>query len=53
MLYYENMEERSMFGETPYKNFNAYFTKNYDFLVNKYKKETHNSDHNFNVNRPQ
>ena len=39
MLYYENMEEREEVGQIPYENFNAYFTKNYDFLVMKYKEQ--------------
>ena len=39
MLYYENMGEREEVGQIPYENFNAYFTKNYDFLVMKYKEQ--------------
>ena len=38
-LYYDNIDERSEVGEVPYENFNAYFTKNYDFLVMKYKEQ--------------
>ena len=37
-MYNENCLERPKFGQTPYKNLNAYLTKNYDFIVDRFKK---------------
>ena len=37
-MYNENCLERPKFGQEPYKNLNTYLTKNYDFIVDRYKK---------------
>ena len=38
MMYNENCLERIDFGQTPYKNLNTYLTKNYNFIVDRFKK---------------
>ena len=38
MMYAENCLERLDFGQIPYKNLNTYITKNYDFIVDRFKK---------------
>ena len=37
-MYNENCLERLNFGQEPYKNLNTYLTKNYDFIVDRFKK---------------
>ena len=37
-MYNENCLERPKFGQTPYKNLDTYLTKNYDFIVDRFKK---------------
>tara|TARA_B100000809_G_C14671530_1_gene363418 strand:+ start:40 stop:222 length:183 start_codon:yes stop_codon:yes gene_type:complete len=37
LMYSENCTERMDHGQTPYPSLDAYVTKNYDFIVNKYK----------------
>jgi hypothetical protein len=37
LMYSENCTERMDHGQVPYPSLEAYVTKNYDFIVNKYK----------------
>ena len=37
-MYSENCLERLQYGQEPYKNLNTYLTKNYDFIVDRFKK---------------
>ncbi len=37
-MYGENCLERLQYGQEPYENLKAYLTKNYDFIVDRFKK---------------
>jgi hypothetical protein len=36
-MYDENCQERWVHGQTPYPSLEAYVTKNYDFIVDKFR----------------
>ena len=38
MMYSENCLERHEHGQKPYRNLESYLTKNYDFIVDRFKK---------------